>query len=414
MNKVKGMRIKMSDRIEKFIGNYEVFHHKSGLDIIFYEQDADAFSVYLSVGAGSVNGQGINNFWQYGTAHFLEHLLFDSENKNTSLFANTGAMANAYTDYDKTVYFVSGYGELEENLNIMLKTIMNHNFGSIDLEKNSAIISSEIMMYKEDITTKLDRLFFRALFDLHPAQVDIAGTDESIRKITIDSILLFYHTFYIANKMCIVIMGKYTKEKIIEIINEYFDQSIIQPNNNLLKHPQYYESELKQLTEKSDESYNFFLMGYCYRNKEFEIHNKFANEILLELLVMKLNKQYGFAEEDYLETDVLYVENYYICYCKGILKNENYVYDNIIEIIFDLRDNKIEPEEFDLAQKKIYAKYVRFLANKNNLFLLLKESFLSDIQLFDVFRIIRELSKEDIARFIRKMKIDKRIKIAVL
>ena len=155
-------------------------------------------------------------------------------------------------------------------------------------------------------------------------------------------------------------------------------------------------------------------MGYCYRNKEFEIHNKFANEILLELLVMKLNKQYGFAEEDYLETDVLYVENYYICYCKGILKNENYVYDNIIEIIFDLRDNKIEPEEFDLAQKKIYAKYVRFLANKNNLFLLLKESFLSDIQLFDVFRIIRELSKEDIARFIRKMKIDKRIKIAVL
>lgn len=414
MNKVKGMRIKMSDRIEKFIGNYEVFHHKSGLDIIFYEQDADAFSVYLSVDAGSVNGQGINNFWQYGTAHFLEHLLFDSENKNTSLFANTGAMANAYTDYDKTVYFVSGYGELEENLNIMLKTIMNHNFGSIDLEKNSAIISSEIMMYKEDITTKLDRLFFRALFDLHPAQVDIAGTDESIRKITIDSILLFYHTFYIANKMCIVIMGKYTKEKIIEIINEYFDQSIIQPNNNLLKHPQYYESELKQLTEKGDESYNFFQMGYCYRNKEFEIHNKFANEILLELLVMKLNKQYGFAEEDYLETDVLYVENYYICYCKGILKNENYVYDNIIEIIFDLRDNKIEPEEFDLAQKKIYAKYVRFLANKNNLFLLLKESFLSDIQLFDVFRIIRELSKEDIARFIRKMKIDKRIKIAVL
>lgn len=414
MNKVKGMRIKMSDRIEKFIGNYEVFHHKSGLDIIFYEQDTDTFSVYLSVDAGSVNGQGINNFWQYGTAHFLEHLLFDSENKNTSLFANTGAMANAYTDYDKTVYFVSGYGELEENLNIMLKTIVNHNFGSIDLKKNSAIISSEIMMYKEDITTKLDRLFFRALFDLHPAQVDIAGTDESIRKITIDSILLFYHTFYIADKMSIMIIGKYTKEKIIEIINEYFNQSIIQPNNNLLKHPKYYESELKQLTEKSDESYNFFQMGYGYRNKEFEIHNKFVNEILLELLVMKLNKQYGFAEEDYLETDVLYVENYYICYCKGILKNENYVYDNIIEIIFDLRDNKIEPEEFDLAQKKIYAKYVRFLANKNNLFLLLKESYLSDIQLFDVFRIIRELSKEDIARFIRKMKIDKRIKIVVL
>lgn len=414
MNKVKGMRIKMSDRIEKFIGNYEVFHHKSGLDIIFYEQDTDAFSVYLNVDAGSVNGQGINNFWQYGTAHFLEHLLFDSENQNTSLFANTGAMANAYTDYDKTVYFVSGYGQLEKNLNIMLQTIMNHNFASVDLEKNSAIISSEIMMYKEDITTKLDCLFFRALFDLHPAQVDIAGTDESIRKITIDSILLFYHTFYIADKISIVIMGKYTKEKILEIINEYFAQSIVQPNNNLLKHPRYYESELKQLTEKSDEKYNFFQMGYCYRNKEFKIHNKFVNEILLELLVMKLNKQYGFAEEDYLETDVLYVENYYICYCKGILKNENYVYDNIIETIFDLKDNKIEDEEFDLVQKKIYAKYVRFMANKNNLFLLLKESFLSDIQLFDVFRIIRELSKEDIVRLIRKVKIDKRIKIAVL
>ena len=404
----------MSDKIEEFIGNYEVFHHQSGLDIIFYEQDTAAFSVYVCIDAGSVNGQGKNNFWQYGTAHFLEHLLFDSENKNTSLFANTGAIANAYTDYDKTVYFVSGYDELEENLDIMLKTIMNHNFESIDLKKNSAIISSEIMMYKEDITTKLDQLFFKVLFDLHPAQVDIAGTVESIREITIDSILAFYHTFYIADKTSIVIIGKYTKEKILEIVNEYFAQSLVQPNNNLLKHPQYYESELKQLTEKSDENYNFFQMGYCFTNEKFKIHNKFVNEILLELLVMKLNKQCGFAEEDYLETDVLYVENYYICYCKGILKNKNYVYDNIIEIIFDLRDDKIEAEEFELAQKKIYAKYVRFLANKNNLFLLLKESSLSDIQLFDVFYTIMELSRDDIARFIRKMKIDKKIKIVVL
>ena len=56
-----------------------------------------------------------------GTAHFLEHKMFESEEGDAfALYAATGASANAFTSFDKTCYLFTCTDRFEENLAILL------------------------------------------------------------------------------------------------------------------------------------------------------------------------------------------------------------------------------------------------------------------------------------------------------
>ena len=56
-----------------------------------------------------------------GTAHFLEHKMFESEQGDAfALYAKTGASANAFTSWDHTCYLFSATNRTDENLDILL------------------------------------------------------------------------------------------------------------------------------------------------------------------------------------------------------------------------------------------------------------------------------------------------------
>ncbi len=55
-----------------------------------------------------------------GIAHFLEHKMFENEEGDAfTLYAQTGANANAYTSFDKTCYIFSASGSVARNLDIL-------------------------------------------------------------------------------------------------------------------------------------------------------------------------------------------------------------------------------------------------------------------------------------------------------
>ena len=71
-----------------------------------------------------------------GTAHYLEHKLFESEEKGAfELFAKTGANCNAGTSYDHTVYYFTCTDHFEENLEILLNFVQSPYFTPETVEK---------------------------------------------------------------------------------------------------------------------------------------------------------------------------------------------------------------------------------------------------------------------------------------
>ena len=85
-----------------------------------------------------------------GTAHFLEHKMFESEEGDAfALYAATGASANAFTSFDKTCYLFTCTDRFEENLAILLGLVSRPYFTAQTIAKEQGIIGQEIKMYED-------------------------------------------------------------------------------------------------------------------------------------------------------------------------------------------------------------------------------------------------------------------------
>lgn len=88
--------------------------HPSGLDIYIMEKPQYSSSYALfGTKYGSIDTKFSKNAGEQisvpeGIAHFLEHKLFESEDGDAfTKYAKTGAMANAFTSFDRTCYLIS-------------------------------------------------------------------------------------------------------------------------------------------------------------------------------------------------------------------------------------------------------------------------------------------------------------------
>ena len=86
-----------------------------------------------------------------GTAHFIEHKLFQQEWGDAfARFTQNGASANAFTDGDRTVYYFTCSDKFTENLRLLLDFVQKPYFTKEDTEREKDIIVSEITMYEDD------------------------------------------------------------------------------------------------------------------------------------------------------------------------------------------------------------------------------------------------------------------------
>ncbi|WP_010093319.1 EF-P 5-aminopentanol modification-associated protein YfmH [Ornithinibacillus scapharcae] len=132
-----------------------------------------------------------------GIAHFLEHKLFEKEDRDVFAdFGKQGASANAYTSFTKTAYLFSATTNIEENVKTLLDFVQDPYFSEKSVEKEKGIIGQEIKMYDDQPDWQSFMGTLKGLFKETPVNIDIAGTVESISKITKDDLYTCYHTFY--------------------------------------------------------------------------------------------------------------------------------------------------------------------------------------------------------------------------
>ena len=153
-----------------------------------------------------------------GTAHYLEHKLFESPEKDAlALFAETGASCNAGTSYDSTAYYFACADNFERNLEILLDFVQHPFFTPENVEKERGIISQEITMYQDNPGWRVLMELLKGIYKENPIKTDIAGTVESISEITDKTLYDVYEAFYNPSNMYISIAGNFDMDKAIEV-----------------------------------------------------------------------------------------------------------------------------------------------------------------------------------------------------
>lgn len=197
--------------------------HPCGVTVYMYPMEKRSASAQFAVKFGSMDNRyrlrgGELAEIPDGTAHYLEHKLFESEEKDAfALFAQTGASCNAGTSYESTVYYFTATDNFEKNLEILLGFVGDPYFTPETVEKERGIISQEITMYEDNPNWRVIMELLKGIYSENPIRTDIAGTVESISHITDKLLYELYDVFYNPANMYLCIAGGFDPDKVIEI-----------------------------------------------------------------------------------------------------------------------------------------------------------------------------------------------------
>ncbi|MCY8454019.1 insulinase family protein [Bacillus spizizenii] len=145
----------------------------------------------------------------YGTAHFLEHLLFWHNGRNlySDFFAH-GALLNAFTTYTDTNFmFTSLPYRLKQTIPILLDALWNHSFDKKMITQEKAVITSEIQTAHLNHQLSYHYQLISMLSPASPAAVSPAGRIEDIKALDIRDLQKAYNAAYQPQRMTLFLIG---------------------------------------------------------------------------------------------------------------------------------------------------------------------------------------------------------------
>ena len=262
------MNVIKYDKIDETLYSYE---HPTGVKVYMVSKPGfTKFSASFSTHFGSIDntfvpiGETEMITVPDGVAHFLEHKVFEQEDGGNvfEMFGRLGASSNAYTSFNMTNYYFWATDNYEENLKTLIKFVQAPYFTDENVSKEQGIIGQEIGMYDDDPNWRCYFNMLQALYREHPVRLDIAGTVESISKITKDTLYRCYNTFYHPSNMYICVVGDFNPDRIAEVIDE-----ALKPLNKEREIPRSYPEEPKgavthKVVQKLQVSSPIFSVGF--------------------------------------------------------------------------------------------------------------------------------------------------------
>ncbi len=215
----------------------------NNLDLTLYEETLDnGLRVYL-LPMENVNNYKVTYTTKYGSvdtkyykhnklitnpsgvAHFLEHKMFEQESGEDvhSHFSMNSSYVNAYTSYFNTTYLCEGNRNFKDDLEYLISFVNAPYFTEENINKEQGIIAEEIKMRQDNFFINLVEESRRNVFSFSGYKDPVAGSIESISKITPKILYDCYNTFYVPNNMHIVITGKFKIDDAMEIIHKKMD-----------------------------------------------------------------------------------------------------------------------------------------------------------------------------------------------
>jgi zinc protease len=207
----------------------QAMHHYSldnGMDVVLVEvHSAPLVSAVVRVEAGV----RIEEPWQNGITHFLEHLLFNGTARMTQeeLYSKIdllGAYVNAYTRENYTAFEgIFPKSELEKGLHILREMLFNSIIPQEKLSKEKGIVIEEIKKSLDMPWMKSENLLKAHLYEGTPLSRPVLGGENIIEALTRRDILEYYHRHYVPQKMTLIVVGDFQSDEIHAPIARLFE-----------------------------------------------------------------------------------------------------------------------------------------------------------------------------------------------
>ncbi|MDL4839002.1 EF-P 5-aminopentanol modification-associated protein YfmH [Aquibacillus rhizosphaerae] len=358
-----------------------------------------------------------------GIAHFLEHKLFEKEDRDVFQdFTKRGASANAFTSFTKTAYLFSSTSNIEDNVRTLLDFVQDPYFSEQSVEKEKGIIGQEITMYDDQPDWRSFFGTIQSLYNNHPVQIDIAGTIDSIDKITKDDLYTCYNTFYHPSNMTFFVAGNFNPEEMMQLIKENQSAKTF-PEKEAIQRS--FPEEPSKVAKKKHVIEMPVSMPKCLvglkENMDHKDNRDFLEkELLIDILLDHFFSKSGKYYQDLYENDLIdnsfsfetnIEKNFGFSILGGNTSKPDELAEKLTSMLVGLREFELTAEEFSTVKRK---KIGHFLRSMNSLEFISNQFIhynLLGIDLFEVLPTIERLTVGDANAFLKDWIDEERIAV---
>ena len=198
----------------------------NGLTIIVQvDRSAPVASVQAWCGTGSIDeGRHLGA----GLSHILEHMLFKgTKARTTKEMARTvqdqGGYINAYTSFDRTVYWIDVPKEgVASALDVLADAMMNSTLPPEEYAKEQEVIRREFAMGNDDPDRMMGQLMFKTAYQRHPYRLPVIGDIQIFDQLKQQDVLEYYQTRYVPNNLTFVVVGDVDAGEVHAQLEKYF------------------------------------------------------------------------------------------------------------------------------------------------------------------------------------------------
>lgn len=213
-------------RIRSALPNATLHTLPHGLQIIVRE---DASSPVVAVQAWCRTGSMHEGRWLgAGLSHVLEHMLFKGTERRTGPrldqeVTEAGGYFNAYTSFDRTVYWINVPRAGAPVAVDVLADIMQHaTLPATELGKELDVIRREMDMGHDDPSQRSSRRLFETAFTQSPCRHPIIGHRELFDQLTAEDIRNYYRERYAPNNVFFVVVGDIETQRVLDQLKEAY------------------------------------------------------------------------------------------------------------------------------------------------------------------------------------------------
>ena len=388
---------------------YILNEHPSGLKILLYPMKGFSSNYaifgtkYGSVDNAYIDADGGKVDLPEGIAHFLEHKLFESEDGDAfTKYAKTGAYSNAYTSFDRTCYLFSCSNRFYDNLKILLDFVRSPFFTEATVNKEQGIIGQEIRMYDDMPGWRVMFNMLEGMFHNHPVRIDIAGTVESIAKITDKTLYDCYNRFYDLSNMFIVLAGDFNADEVLDFIykNLKTSKDSVKASSTLPDEP----PEVKEhfVSCNLDVSKPLFCLGFKEGSETPSLKQTVAVEILLKMLAGSASDLYkelldeGLINEEF-SFEYFNGRGFALPLFEGESDNPKVVMDKILSKVENYKENGLDEKLFGAVRRDLYGRSLRRFDAAESVCSMLTDATVLGYNLFEYFEILSTITPEEVA-----------------
>jgi zinc protease len=196
-----------------------------------------------------------------GLSHILEHMLFkgtktQSSNAIAQKIQDVGGYINAYTSFDRTVFWIDVPKDgVITALSVLSDAMMNSTLPPEEYGKEQEVIRREFAMGMDDPDRMTSQLLFATAYQRHPYRLPVIGEMGIYNQLTQEQVMQYYKTRYVPNNLTFVVVGDVDAEKVRQQLADFFKDY---PEKSLK--PVFIPDEPPQLGRR-------------------EVHNEFATEL---------------------------------------------------------------------------------------------------------------------------------------